>query len=110
MPRIRFHLDEHLSPRIATALRAVGIDVSTALEQRMLGWSDEQHVVWARQQERVVVTDDVDFLKLASQSVDHAGIVFCRRTRHSMGEIIRFLRLVHDVMEPREMTGRVEYV
>jgi predicted nuclease of predicted toxin-antitoxin system len=107
---IRFHLDEHLSPRIATSLRALGIDVTTAVEEGMLGWSDAQHIAWAREAARVIVTDDTDFLALAAQSTEHAGIVFCRRSRNSLGAIIRFLRLVHDVMEPAELVGRVEYL
>jgi predicted nuclease of predicted toxin-antitoxin system len=88
----------------------VGIDVTTAVEQGMLGWRDEQHIAWARREGWVLVTDDTDFLAFASRSEDHAGIVFCRRSRHTMGEIIRFLRLVHDVMEPQELAGRIEHV
>ena len=30
--RIRFHLDEHVDPAIATALRRAGIDVTTTVE------------------------------------------------------------------------------
>jgi hypothetical protein len=59
---------------------------------------------------RAVVTDDVDFLALAATKLNHAGIVFCRRTKHSLGEIIRFLILVHDVCDPDEMIGKVQFL
>jgi predicted nuclease of predicted toxin-antitoxin system len=107
---VRFHLDEHMDPDIAAALRRVNIDVTTAAEQNLLGHGDEEHLQFALTAGRVIVTDDVDFLALAATNPDHAGIVFCRRTTRTLGEIIRFLILVHDVCEPGEMIGRVEYL
>ena len=38
---VRFHLDEHMDPDIAAALRRVNIDVTTAADQNLLGHSDE---------------------------------------------------------------------
>jgi predicted nuclease of predicted toxin-antitoxin system len=108
--RIRFHLDEHMDPDIAIALRRAGIDSTTAADQGLLGADDRVHLDQARAQGRVVVTDDADFLMLASSTTDHPGIVFCRRTRHSIGDIIRFLILVHGVCDAEEMVGRVEYL
>lgn len=35
--RIQFHLDEHIPPAIASALRRRGIEVTTASEARLLG-------------------------------------------------------------------------
>lgn len=107
--RIRFHLDEHMDPDIATALRRAGIDVTTTPEQRLLGEEDDAHLVRARTQGRVIVTDDTDFLAINVSTSDHPGIVYCRRTQHSMGDIIRFLILVHGVYDPSDMVGRVEF-
>ena len=59
---------------------------------------------------RVVVTDDTDFLVLAGATSDHPGIVFCRRNTHSIGEIIRFLILIHGVFDSVEIIGRVEFL
>jgi hypothetical protein len=57
-----------------------------------------------------LVTDDTDLLVLAAKTPDHPGIVYCRRIEHSLGEIIRFLFLVHGVYEASDMVGRVEYL
>ncbi len=108
--KIRFHLDEHMDPDIAVALRKYGVDVTTTPEQRLRGDEDPAHLQRGRDQGRVVVTDDSDFLRLISATTDHAGVVFCRRRWHSLGEIIRFLLLVHEVYEPKDMTGRVEFL
>ena len=108
--KIRFHLDEHMDPDIATALRRYGVDITTTQDQRLLGEDDPAHLQRGRDQSRVVVTDDTDFLRLVSERTDHAGVVFCRRRWHSIGEIIRFLLLVHEVYEPKDIIGRVEFL
>jgi predicted nuclease of predicted toxin-antitoxin system len=108
--RVRFHLDEQMDPDIAVALRRAGIDVTTAAEQGLLGEDDPAHLERARSERRVVVTDDTDFLALAGPVADHPGIVYCRRSEHTLGEIIRFLILVHGVMDAEEMIGRIEYL
>lgn len=107
---IRFHLDEHMDPAIADALRSFGVDITTTSEQHLLGQEDETHLERSRSQARVVVTDDTDFLRLAAGRSDHAGVVFCRRTRHTLGEIIQFLLLIHGVCSSEEMRGRIEFL
>ena len=39
--RIRFHLDEHMDPDIAAALRRHGIDATTAVEAGLRAASDD---------------------------------------------------------------------
>jgi predicted nuclease of predicted toxin-antitoxin system len=106
---IRFHLDEHMDPDIAVGLRRYGIEVTTTADQRMEGQSDAAHLLLARTQERVIVTDDTDFLVAAEASPDHAGIAFCRRKDHSLGQILRFLILLHGVYDAADMRGRIEF-
>jgi predicted nuclease of predicted toxin-antitoxin system len=108
-PRIRFHLDEHMDPDIAVGLRRAGIDVTTTREAGLESQQDVAQLSFAQSQGRVMVTDDRDFLRLASRSSDHSGIVYCRRTLHSTGDILKFLILLHGVSDPVEMRGRVEY-
>ena len=55
-----------------------------------------------------MVTRDRDFLRLAAQSDEHPGIVYC--TTFSIGEIVRGLLLIHEVLSPEEFKGRVEYL
>ncbi|HEY3026906.1 MAG TPA: DUF5615 family PIN-like protein [Pyrinomonadaceae bacterium] len=60
--RIRFHLDEHVDPAIATALRRAGIDVTTTNDAGLRTKDDEVHLNFARSEGRVIVTRDQDFL------------------------------------------------
>lgn len=108
--RIRFHLDEHMDPDIAAALRRHGIDVTTTVESGLRTLPDERQLEFIRSEQRVIVTDDPDFLRLAAATTSHPGVVFCRRINHTLGEIIRFLILVHEAYAPDEMAGRVEFL
>lgn len=108
--RIRFHLDEHVDPDIARALRRYGIDVTTTIEAGLRTQRDEAQLAFIRQERRVVVTHDADFLRFASRSIDHPGIAYCHKTARSLGEMIRSLILIYEVLEPEDMTGRVEFL
>ena len=107
---IRFHLDENVDPDVALALRRHSIDVTTSGEMGLLGQTDEVQLEFARKQERVIVTHDTDFLRLASQSSDHWGVAFSQKQARSLGEIIRSLVLIHQVFTPDEMRGWIEYL
>lgn len=108
--RIRFHLDKHIDPDIARALRSHGIDVTTTVESNLRTASDAIQLEFARRERRVRVTQDADFLRLAAQSVDHAGIAYCQQNKRTLGEIVRMLILIYELIAPGEMTGRVEYL
>jgi predicted nuclease of predicted toxin-antitoxin system len=107
---IRFHLDEHVDPDIARALRRHDIDVTTTVEAGLRTESDEAQMAFIRRERRIIVTHDVDFLRFASHSSEHPGIAYCHKTARSIGEIIRSLILIYEVLTPEEMVGRVEYL
>jgi len=52
---MRFHLDEHLPHAIAEGLRRRGIDVTTTVEACLRGASDDVHLAYALEQQRVIV-------------------------------------------------------
>jgi predicted nuclease of predicted toxin-antitoxin system len=108
--RIRFHLDEHVPMSIAAGLRRRGVDVTTATGEELTGASDAGQLSFAAQSGRVLVTQDADFLRLHQTGVGHTGIVYCRQGSLSVGEMLRRLVLVHDLMTAEEMRTRVEYL
>ena len=76
--RVKFYLDEHVNLAVASGLRRRDIDVLTTQEADMLGVSDEEHLILATNQGRVLFTQDDDFLRLHAQNIDHPGIVYVR--------------------------------
>jgi predicted nuclease of predicted toxin-antitoxin system len=99
-----------MDPDIAAGLRRYGIDATTTQQVGLRTRDDEDHLAFIRAEGRVIVTDDADFLRIASKTNDHPGIVFCMRSKHTLGEIIQFLILVYEVYEPADMVGRVEFL
>jgi predicted nuclease of predicted toxin-antitoxin system len=85
------------------------VDVLTVPEAGTLGVSDAEQLQRARDEERVIFTQDDDFLRMAAEGAEHAGIVYASQER-VVGEIIRGLMVIHEVLEADEMAGRVEYL
>jgi predicted nuclease of predicted toxin-antitoxin system len=52
------------------------VDVLTCQEAGMLAASDKEQLAFAARTGRIVFTHDTDFLKLHSEGVAHAGIVY----------------------------------
>ena len=67
MGKIRLYLDESVDIRIAEGLKRRGVEVHTARDTSNLGLSDEEQLEYARKNEFVIFTHDIDFLKLAAQ-------------------------------------------
>ncbi len=98
-------LDEHFTHLIAEALRKDGHDVQAVNEIDLTGTSDDRLLVIARDQGRVLVTNNTqDFVPLerqwATAGETHQGIVYTDdasvpRGTNQMGEIIR--RLIREL-------------
>jgi len=109
MGSIRFYTDEHIARAIVRGLRQSGVDVLTVPEAGMLGASDKDHLAKAREENRVVFTQDDDFLRLAAAGAEHTGIVYASQDT-SITQIVYGLMLIHQVLEPEEMIGHIEYL
>lgn len=59
---------------IAKELRRRGINVTTTVETKLRSKSDQLQLAFATKEQRVLVTYDDDFLKLASINSNHSGI------------------------------------
>jgi uncharacterized protein with PIN domain len=107
--KIKFYTDEHVARAVVRGLRQRGADVLTVPEAGLLGASDEEHLARARSEGRVIFTQDDDFLRLHAAGFEHAGIVYAAQ-QTPIGDIIYGLMLIHQVLEPEEMAGHVEYL
>lgn len=107
---IRLYLDENLKPVIADQLRLRGIDAVSARDLRTLGDSDPEQFERAQAMGCVIVTSDNDFLRMASQNVEHCGIIFGRQQVRGVGEWVKALELVCSVYTADDMLNHVEYL
>jgi hypothetical protein len=106
---IRYYADEHVSKAVLRGLRQRGIDVLGALEAGLTGVPDQVHLAFAAREGRVLFTQDADFVRLAASNTNHAGLVYAPQ-RTSIGEVIRGLVLIQQVIEAEEMVGHLEFL
>ncbi|MFL6194185.1 MAG: DUF5615 family PIN-like protein [Thermoanaerobaculia bacterium] len=107
---IRFHLDECVSGALAEGLRRRGIDVTTSPESRLLSSDDLDQLAFASQEGRVLVTQDADFLRLASEGRSHRGIAYYVPGSRTIGDLIGRLVLLHAVLSFEDMDGAIEFL
>lgn len=107
---LRFHLDEHVPQAVANGLRRRQIDVTTTTDAGLLHAADEEHLAFALQEQRVMFTNDSDFLRLATDGSRHAGIVYCPAESSRIGDIVRYLALMDACLSAEEMADHVEYL
>jgi hypothetical protein len=108
--RLRYYLDEHMRPAIAEQLRARGIDTLTTAEagRAQQGLSDDDQLAFATAHQRVLVTEESDFARLAGAGQPHAGIVYFP-IQLSIGACIAYLELLALTTHPAEMHNQLLY-
>ena len=107
---IRFHLDENVDHGVAHGLRLRGMDVTTTSDADLIAASDPEHIAFALKETRVIFTQDQDFLRHHQAGDEHAGIVYSKQGAHTVGEIVRFLHLLSDCLEPDEIRSQLEFI
>ena len=85
---MRVYLDECVDVLIGQLLSSRGFDSLSAVDAGHLGWSDEKHLEFARNESRILITHNrVDFERLAvawwTQQKEHAGIILAIRRADS---------------------------
>lgn len=113
---IRLLLDHHVNARLLIDLRRDGFDVTNPRELGTERFSDEEHLAWAADRGRAILTQDRgDFQVLAqawlNQGRDHSGIVlFSPAKPISYGELLRRLRAFLDAVSAEEMVNQVRWL
>ncbi|NOZ68756.1 MAG: hypothetical protein GXP46_05830 [Deferribacteres bacterium] len=72
-------------------------------------YTDEEHLAFALSQNRVIFTQDDDFLRLHAKGIRHAGIVYAHQQTLS-AEIVRGLMLIYQVLDVGTMQNHVEFL
>ncbi|MEM1093475.1 MAG: DUF5615 family PIN-like protein [Bacteroidota bacterium] len=107
---IAFYTDEHIHGAIIEALRRREHDVLTASEADMIGAEDVAHLRRAAAENRTLITRDDDFLRLHAQGIPHAGIVYAHQQRASIGDFVRGLLMIVDILSGEDMINHIEFI
>lgn len=116
MSLIRLYLDEDASrAAFVKALRKNDVDVITVLDTDRLAYSDEEQLIWATQQERVIYTFNTkDFCRLhgifIAENREHAGIIVAPRQSYSIGEQLQGVLNLIAIKSSEEMKNQLEFL
>ena len=106
---MRLKLDENLGRTAATRCRAAGHDVSTVIEERLAGATDDRLYDECRATRRILVTLDLDFADPRHFPPGHTpGLVVLRlREPPTQRELLATLDRLLVVLERHEVAGRL---
>jgi predicted nuclease of predicted toxin-antitoxin system len=100
---MKFLIDENIHADVVAWLRSMGQDVLYAAES-LSGFSDEQLLELARQETRIIITDDKDFGELTfHRRAVSSGIILLRLTdRTIQGRLDRLGRIWQTILARAE--------
>ena len=114
LQRIKIYTNESVQVAIAEGLKRRGIDARSCRDIGNYGLTDEQQLDYACKSNLVIFTHDDDFLKLSAkyiaQGKKHSGVIYSHQKDYSIGECIRRIKLIVDVLSPEEMRNHIEFL
>jgi hypothetical protein len=100
---------------LVTALRREGVDVLTTLEAERTGRSDEEQLLYATEQRRVIYSYNIKDLVVLNTAFlteghSHGGIIVAHQARYGIGEEVRRLVALMEAISAENMKDRLEYL
>jgi predicted nuclease of predicted toxin-antitoxin system len=114
---LRLYADHNVDDRFSVDLRRDGFDLILAREAGNKMLSDEEHLVWATERNRVILTHDrKDFIPLAKTWAlagrDHTGVILSAQPGEDSpyGVLLRRLQRLLDTFTADDLRNRVEWL
>jgi predicted nuclease of predicted toxin-antitoxin system len=111
---LALYMDENIPRAITNGLRLKGVDVITAQDDHQGGTPDSILLDRATELNRVIFTQDEDFLAEAHirqrEEIYFSGVVYIHHQRLVIGNCIRDLEMIVQLGTPEEFANRVQYL
>lgn len=111
---VALYLDHNIPEAVAIGLRARGVDVIMTRDDGRAASPDEEIFQRATELDRVLVTHDRDFFKIASDAQrtgrHFTGVVWSHSESMSIGELIEQLAMVALLSEPGDCRQAVMFL
>jgi hypothetical protein len=111
---IALYMDHQVPIAITRGLRQRGVDVITAEEVGTAAFLDPELLDHALTLNRVIFTEDVDFLREAARRQQtgeaFAGVIYVHQLALSLGKRINDLEIVAKVYDPVDLANQVLYL
>jgi predicted nuclease of predicted toxin-antitoxin system len=111
---IALYMDENVPLPITNGLRQRDVDVLRAQEDNHQNTPDTVILDRATDLQRVVFTQDEDFLAIANhrqqEEVHFSGVIYAHQQNVTFGDCIRDLEIIAKVNEPEDLVNSVQYL
>lgn len=111
---LALYMDEHIHSAITIGLRLRDVDVLTVQEDHRTGASDLLILERAMELQRVIFTQDQDFLIEANrrqiEGIPFFGVIYGHRRVVTIGDCIRDLEILAKVSDPEDLANSVQYL
>lgn len=111
---VAFYMDVHVQAAVVSGLRRRGVDVITAREDGAHEWDDASLLQRATQLDRILFTQDDDFLAIAAQwqheGQEFSAVVYAHQLGPGIGQVIDDLELVASCARSEELSNRVVFL
>jgi len=111
--RLKLHLDEHLSPRLAAQLRMYGFDVTSTSEVRLKQADDETQLAYSASEQRALVTfNHRDFVAIHADYIregkEHWGLILS--TEETTDVVSRRLLRLLNTLAPEDLKNQIRWL
>jgi rRNA-processing protein FCF1 len=107
-------MDEHIHKGITDGLRQRGVDVLTVQEDGRTGTPDPLILDRATELQRIIFTQDQDFLAEANrrqvEGMSFAGVIYAHQRLVTIGDCIRDLEIIAKASDPEDLANCVQYL
>ncbi len=105
---LKFKVDENMPAEAAVLLTQAGHDALTVPEQRLSGWPDSDLAAICRQENRVILTLDLNFCDIrAYPPGGYPGIIVLRLARVDKRRLLAALGRLVPLLEQETLTGKL---
>ncbi len=110
---LRFYLDEDVDISLSQALKNRGVDIVTTQKAGNTGSSDQEQLLYAKEQQRVVISHNIrDFVLLhknfLSNNRKHGGIIVSDQL--PIGTLLRRTMRLWFTLDANDMENRIEFL
>lgn len=102
--------DEHIPYPVIEGLQRRGLDVVSVQEIGLSSEEDKAIMDKAKEKRRIIYTQDADFLRLHQAGYTHDGIIYHHPLAYSIGEAIRKIMLICEILSPEEIKGCIKFL
>lgn len=111
---IALYMDEHIHSSITVGLRFRGVNVLTVQEDKHSGISDLLLLDRATSLQRVVFSQDQDFLIEAQrrqvEGIPFTGVIYAHQRVVTIGDCVRDLEIIAKACDPEDLVNMVQFL